>query len=398
MRMNDSMSDMERNMKKIEEEETPRKHHKIGKALLVFLILLVVLGVVFVAAWRDGTGFDALHRYFNYGSTAESGVVAYRYDAENSNRFALIGDRLVVLSNTSLRLLAADGSEVWSTNVKMTNPALTQGGNYVAAYDVGGQSLYVLDENGQRLTIETENDEPLISAKLNQKGMLAVTAGQRSQKGIVSVYDADMQLIFQYHSSRRFVSDAYVTDNGKYLAAVTLGQENSVFVSNIVLYDLKQTDPFGNYDIEDGLVVDMGSLQGQLVMVTDTALVFASDNGTITGTYEYSEPFLREYDIAGEDYVALLLNRYKSGSVGRLITVEPDGSEIASLDVHQEVLDLSANGRYLAVLYTDQLVIYNRELQVYSTLHGVGRAQNVLARGDGSVLILTADSAELFLP
>lgn len=390
------MSDMEE-FKKIEKEEKPKKRSKIGKFFLILLTLLMVLGVVFVAAWRDGTGFDALHRYVNYGSTTESGKTAFHYDAESSNRFAMIGDRLVVLSNTSLRLLASDGSEIWTANVKMANPALVQGGGRIAAYDIGGQTLYVLDERGERLTLEMEEDEPLISATLNNKGMLAVTAGQRSQKGLVSVYDADMQLAFRFHSSRRFVSNAYVTDDGKYLAAVTLGQNNSVFVSNIVLYNLKQTDPYGNYDINNGLVVDMGSLQGQLAMVTDTALVFASAEGEIVGTYEYSEPYLREYDIAGEDYAVLLLNRYKSGSIGRLVTVAADGSEIASLDINQEVLSLSANGRYLAVLYTDQLVIYNRDLQVYSALHGVGRAREVLAKSDGSVLMLTADSAELFL-
>lgn len=66
----------------------------------------------------------------------------------------------------------------------------------------------------------------------------------------------------------------------------------------------------------------------------------------------------------------LLLNRYQSGSVGRLVTVASDGEEIASLDISEEVRDISANGRYLSVLYADRLVVYNRDLQIYATLHG----------------------------
>ena len=98
------------------------------------------------------------------------------------------------------------------------------------------------------------------------------------------------------------------------------------------------------------------------------------------------------------DFTALLLNRYQSGSVGRLVTVDDQGTEIASLDISEEVRSLSANGRYLSVLYEDRLVIYNRELQIYATLHGPEHTREVLTRADGSVLMIASDSAQLFLP
>ena len=63
-----------------------------------------------------------------------------------------------------------------------------------------------------------------------------------------------------------------------------------------------------------------------------------------------------------------------------------------------EVGDVSACGRYLSVLYADRLVVYNRQLQVYATLHGPEHTREVLTRADGSVLMIGADSAELFLP
>ena len=104
----------------------------------------------------------------------------------------------------------------------------------------------------------------------------------------------------------------------------------------------------------------------------------------MTGTY------LREYDLGGEDFTALLLNRYQSGSVGRLVTVDDQGTEIASLDISEEVRCISANGRYLSVLYEDRLVVYNRELQVYATLHGPEHTREVLTREDGSVLMIAS--------
>jgi hypothetical protein len=61
-------------------------------------------------------------------------------------------------------------------------------------------------------------------------------------------------------------------------------------------------------------------------------------------------------------------------------------------------MDLTAAGRYLAVLYADSLVIYNQELQVYASLQGTDFATGVLVRKDGSALLLSADNATVFLP
>ncbi len=41
-----------------------------------------------------------------------------------SNRFALLEDTLVVLSDTSLRLVGQDGEDVWSVPIRMSAPAL----------------------------------------------------------------------------------------------------------------------------------------------------------------------------------------------------------------------------------------------------------------------------------
>lgn len=383
-------------------EERPRKKRSRLRRFLLFLLALVaVLAVVLVAAWRDGTGFDALRRYFSYGTSEQE--EEYTYDAASSNRFVILGDRLVVLSDTSLRLLGRGGEEIWSTQVKMNTPALASGGSRAVAYDVGGTELYVLDENGLLLELTADTEYPFLAATLNDEGWLAVTSQKQGYKGSVTVYSADLeeQPVMVFDSSDRFVTDAYVTDDCKRLAAVTLGQENGVFVSNIVLYSLEkagEVEPIGDYDVSDGLVLAIGQQGDRLVTVADTCLSLADRNGEDQVRYDYSGGYLREYALEGDGFTALLLNRYRSGSVGRLVTVDDQGEEIASLEVRDEVLGVSAAGRYLGVLYLDRLVIYNQELQEYAVLNGISYAKTVLMCQDGTALLVGSQKAELFLP
>lgn len=110
------------------EREAPPKRHILRNFLIFLLVLIVVLGVVLAAAWRDGTGFDVLRRYFTYGTVSGAGdKTGFQFDADNSNRFAEIGNGgLVIVSDTSIRLLSADGSELWSANIQMSAPRADQ--------------------------------------------------------------------------------------------------------------------------------------------------------------------------------------------------------------------------------------------------------------------------------
>ena len=49
------------------------KHRGLRRFLIFLAVLAAVLGVVALAAWRDGTGFDALRRYFAYGAGSGTG-------------------------------------------------------------------------------------------------------------------------------------------------------------------------------------------------------------------------------------------------------------------------------------------------------------------------------------
>ena len=117
-----------------EEDEAPRRGSRLRRFGIFFLILAAVLAVVIVAAYRDGTGFDALQRLFSYGSGESAAEVRYDYDASDNNRFAVLDSSLVVLSDTKLQILGKDGQEIWSTAVRMTAPALSTGGGRAVAY------------------------------------------------------------------------------------------------------------------------------------------------------------------------------------------------------------------------------------------------------------------------
>lgn len=179
------------------------------------------------------------------------------------------------------------------------------------------------------MTLTTEG--AIVSVNLNGSGMLTVTAQADGTKGCVHVYTADGTALAEVNAHRRFVSDACVTEDGKALAVVLMGQESGTFVSSVVFYDLTTpgaAEVTAEYTVPDGLVTAMACRNGRILTVTDTCFASGSANGTLAGSYAYESTYLREYDLGGGDFTALLLNRYQAGSVGRLVTVDDEGAEI----------------------------------------------------------------------
>ena len=59
-----------------EAQRAERRSGRLRRFAVFALALAAVLAVVLAAAYRDGTGFDALRRYLNYGGSGEE---RYRY-------------------------------------------------------------------------------------------------------------------------------------------------------------------------------------------------------------------------------------------------------------------------------------------------------------------------------
>ena len=112
-------------------QAAPRRGKRV---LTVILTLVVVLGVVVAAAWKDLSSLDSVRRLFSYNKVQqdEQGKAElYSFSNDRSNVFALLGDHLIVASTTNVSVLASDGSVVCSENVKLTTPAIAVGGQTV---------------------------------------------------------------------------------------------------------------------------------------------------------------------------------------------------------------------------------------------------------------------------
>ena len=382
-------------------QAAPRRRGTFRRVFIVFAVLSVVLGAVIFAAYRDLNSFDSVRRLLSYNKVEqdEQGRVGlYSYDADRTNVYALLGERLVVASTTKFSVLANDGTQVFSQSARMTNPAIAVGAHAALVYDVGGVNAFLVGEKGLLRDCSEACDEGILAASLNESDYLVLTTERSGYKSVVSVYDPTGEALFAFNSSDSFVLDACVLRDCKHLAAVTAGDADGVFSSTLNLYSLSSETAESVNVLSGSLVLSLSNVGSKLAALGDDRLTIFGDDGSLAGSYRYEYPYLRAFSTLGANHIALLLSRYKSGSTFRLVTVAPDGEELGTAEINREVLGVSASGKYVAVLCSDSLTVYTSDLSEYAVLEDTGYAKGVIMRDDGTALLLGTSGAWLYIP
>ena len=384
------------------QEEAPKRiqpKNKKKKWLRLAVVTAIVLAIVALAVLWDSTTFDGLRRSFVYARADkdENGCARlYSYDSDRSGCFATLDGSLIRSSLSQVSVMGEDGNMRFHESVKFRCAAIDSNGKRAVAYDIGGTELYVLDSKG--LVHHITCDSEVQSAQLGEDNKLAVVVNKSGYKAAVYVYDTMGRPAFEFDSADKFIMAAAVSDDGKHLAAVTMGQSDGVFTSYVVIYRMNRKEPTATCELPGEAVYDLRTVDNTFCVVAENALYFVANNGTINASYPFEESYLRRCSLQGDGFAALLLGRYKSGAQGTLLTVDERGKVIGEVEADGEVLDLSASGNYVAALYSDHLTIYDKRMRECATLSNVSAAREILMRDDGSAVLAGNGSAALYLP
>jgi len=376
-----------------------KRHGLFSKIIALILLIAVVLIIVAFAAFPDELNVDAMRRWFTYLNKRGSDTYGeYHYDAHNSNLFGAFGDGLAIASVAGLNGYDGSGTLMTTAQAQFSQPYLLTAGDYALAYDAAGHNLLEIHtQRGEVLRVE----EPqfIYDADLSSDGAACYSSSTPGHKSVLTVYDTKQNLIYRWLSSSMYMPLCAVSEGGRYLAAVGLGQTDGVFESRLYLFKTDTESPLLDVSLGNDMPYDLYFCDSDTVCVIgESGVTYVDTAGTVTGSCSYSQPFIKEYDRGGNGFLTLLVNMYSAGNRNTLQCVDHNGGELGSLYLGEDVLDISAAGKYVAVLTNENLSIFNSALEVYAQTVETRSATSVVMRPDGSALLLGSSDGSLFIP
>ena len=380
----------------------PKKKPNIFVRLLAFLVTLaLLLGAVAAVVYRDRLNFDSIRRWFVYRSLEKSDsgqTESFQYDSAGKGGYSQVGDDLLVWSTAGVRLYSSGGVEYINESLTLNRPVADTCGSAALIYDAGGNVLHTYEDRSTSFVLNTEQGHEILSARMGPGGSFAVTTRESGYKGVVTVYSSGGHPVVGIRISTRFVTDGLLSDDGKTVAVLTVGQNEDVFESGLDLYALDGDVPFASYSLGNNAILDLRADGSAFWALGESSLSVARADGSAAVHYDYAGRYLKDYALDGDGFSALLLGKYRAGSGAALVTVGADGQELASLDLEDQVLDLDASGRYVAVLTAAGLTLYTKDLQLYDALENTMGARSVVLRSDGTAFLVGGETARLYIP
>ena len=389
----------------MDEQKAPKKLNIILRILDFLVTLALIAGAIFLIANRDQLSMDAVKRYFTYRSLerSDSGQAeSFDYSPSSTDIFALLGDDLLVCSVGGVHLYSGGGVCYVDDPMSLEHPAIEVCGETAAVWSVGGNSIFLYRDRIRCGSLE-DLSSPLLSVRLNPAGWLAVTTRESGYKAVVTIYDDQLVKRTAFRLSSAFVTDAVLTDDNKSLAAVSIRQNGTSFESSLSLYPLPDLEtggvdyeltPSASFPLGNNVILDMKG--GNAIWCLGDTGLSALQNASV-GSWSYQEEHLKNYAFS-DQFTAVLLGKYRAGSQAELYTVDPQGNPSVARIMNEQILSLSACGKYVAVLTADRLDIYTQDLDLYATLNGTNGAKKVLMREDGTALLIGHDTAHLYVP
>ena len=380
----------------------PKKKPNIFVRLLAFLVTLaLLLGAVAAVVYRDRLNFDSIRRWFVYRSLEKSDsgqTESFQYDSAGKGGYSRVGDDLLVWSTAGVRLYSSGGVEYLNESLTLNRPVADTCSSAALIYDTGGNVLHTYEDRSTSFVLNTEQGHEILSARMGPGGSFAVTTRESGYKGVVTVYSSGGHPVVGIRISTRFVTDGLLSDDGKTVAVLTVGQNEDVFESGLDLYALDGDVPFASYSLGNNAILDLRADGSAFWALGESSLSVARADGSAAVHYDYAGRYLKDYALEGDGFSALLLGKYRAGSGAALVTVGADGQELASLDLEDQVLDLDASGRYVAVLTAAGLTLYTKDLQLYDALENTMGARSVVLRSDGTAFLVGGETARLYIP
>ena len=382
----------------------PRKR---GWLRWILLILAVLLALLFAASliFPQTVSADRVVRYFRYmGLRDKESYGQISFEGGAGNVYAGFDDGLLVGTESGLTLYSLDGEQKAFIQGSQPSPILRTGSSVSLLFSPGSSYAAAVGKGGAVL-LDGALSGSFVDASVSTDGYTAYLTSESGSKAVATVLNPKMEAMYRFSSRTRYLNACAVSPKGEYLAVASLEEEQSIYRSGVTILrtdegitDLEREEnsavriELGNQVIYELRFLD----KTRLLAVTQNALVFLNTEGKTLSEFSLWETQLIDYSFSEDGWLVLALR--ENGGVSRVLTLDASGRTLGELELTDRVRSVSAAEGYAAVLTDRSLQICDRKLKECDRSLDTGSAIRVIARSDGTALLVESGSTKLFIP
>lgn len=389
-------------------EKTPKALRRRSGVLRWVLLGLAVLLVLLAAAWLlfpRALNPDRVIRFFRYmGLRDKQSYGHISFESGAGNVYAGFDDGLLVGTESGLTLYTLEGEQKAFIQGSLPTPVLRTGGEVSLLFSPGSSYAAAVGGGGAVLR-DGALSGAFVNADVSFDGYTVYLSSESGYKAVATVLNPKQEPVYRFSSRTRYLNACAVSRRGTYLAAASLEETDSIYRSGVTilrtdrpLEDLEQeNDAAVQLDLGNQMIYELRFLdETRLLVVAQNEIVFLNVEGQRTAQFSLKEGQLIDYALSEDGWLVLAVNENGGGS--RVLTLNAEGKTLGEQRLPDRVRSVSAAGDYAAVLTERWLQTYDRKLTEYDRSWDTLGATRVVARDDGTALLIAGGGTKLFIP
>ncbi len=261
----------------------------------IFICLAIVVGVALSFIFNDRITTENLGLLFSGMSFRFPGEEAVfetvRFDADMEMDYDVFRDCFAVVTTASLRLYDHRGNIVTEEALKMEDPVLSSGKEYLMVYDKEGTSYVIC--NALSVVYKSDDVHTLYFAGMNDDGSYYVCCSSEDHPTVIQVYNRSFRLKRELKYDRYPLAGIMSEDGGKMLFLSYRSGKNGQLEGYVNIYDMTGETVVLLEQAYDELPLDgVFLVDGGMAVVFESGIRFYDEQGTETVflSFPYSAP------------------------------------------------------------------------------------------------------------
>ena len=326
--------------------------------------------------------------YINSFNETRPTTLSYSRPFSNQD-FAVFKNGLTVAGDGEIKFFTSTGRVTMSQGSDFTNPKICSSNSSVLVYDQGRYDFKVYNSF---VSVYSERlDYPISSADMASDGSFCVVTKSETYASVVLVYD-EKQRLETAISRNDYVISVDMSDNGRYIAVVSLDASGGESVTTLTVFERGKTNSKSSVWIRDELPYTASFITNDRIALICADASYVYDlNGRQQSHTEYSSTLA---DFALCDGGFALLFRDNSIDSGYTLTVYGDnGNRISTNSINAHVSDVEMQGNYVYLLLDGEVRRIDKIFGTFSRVGFNAEDGRLVVFSDGEVMACTNTSA-----
>ncbi len=375
------------------EEETTRVSSVDAKKIVKIVILLLILGlIVFAFANRNSLTPENISNWFKYDVLGQGEGKGYPVNIlgtnVDANNMITVGNTLSYASDTSFVTLSSNASEIQNFQLSYATPVISNNGNNLLVYSLGGKEYNVGTTNEITYTGKTEDN--IFTGDISGSGVYGIVTQTSGYLSKLYVFNKENKQIYTYSFSDYYITSLTINSSGTQCVACGISAKQGSFSGMVYVLDFKQEKPLSTSEINENVIYRSEYLSSnEVCLIGDTASYILNVSDGKLNENSYNQMSLTAFDVnESTGNYSISLSRTGDGYSCTIKTFNSKGDNVSEIETDYRISALTLQRGNIYILENNLVHCYDFSSNEKSSGDAGTGAKQIKVLSDGTVFVI----------